>query len=385
MSRNGLPTARTSPPEPIPIVQPEGPLATGERFRPFALAALTVVLLVLCALLATPFLSAITWGVALAVIAWPLHTWVLRRVIENRTGAAALTSALVTALILVPGVFVVGELAREATSAAEQMRGQEAQSMIRERMGRTAGLAQVVAWADRVDMDIDAEVRKFIKSHVGDGAWMAQGSILAGLQAILALFVLFYMLRDRSLLLGSVRRLLPVTRPEAERMFASAANSVNANLYANLMTSLIDAVTGGMLFWVLGLPSPMMWGVVMFVLSLLPVAGIFIVWVPAAAFLALTNEWGGAVAMVAWGVGSSILVDTLLYTRLAGTRMRLHPVPTLLAYVGGLAVFGATGMVLGPAILAVTVAVLEVWHYRATGEVLSAEPTSGGREVVGDA
>ena len=380
MSRNGRATPRTSPPGPTPpTVRPEGPLATGERFRPFALAALTVVLLVLCVLLATPFLPAITWGVALAVIAWPLHSWVLRRVIENRTWAATLTSALVTAVILVPGVFVVGELAREATSAADHMRGQEAEGTIRERMGRTPGLAQVVGWADRVNMDIDAEVRKFVQSHVGDGAWLAQGSIRAALQAVLALFVLFYMLRDRALLLGSVRRLLPVTRAEAERVFASAANSVNANLYANLLTSLIDAVTGGLLFWALGLPSPVMWGVVMFVLSLLPVAGIFLVWVPAAAYLALIDQWGGAAALVAWGLGSSVLVDTLLYTRLAGTRMRLHPVPTLLSYIGGLAVFGATGMVLGPAILAVTAAVLEVWHYRATGEELPpAEPTTGG-------
>jgi predicted PurR-regulated permease PerM len=90
--------------------------------------------------------------------------------------------------------------------------------------------------------------------------------------------------------------------------------------------------------------------------------------VPAAVYLGLVGNWGGAAALVVWGVGTSILIDTILYTRLAGDRMRLHPVPALLAFVGGIMVFGASGLVLGPGILAVTVAVLEVWHYRAAGE-----------------
>src|SRR5215212_7218067 len=118
MIPNGRPTARTSPPGSTPpTVRPDGLLATDERrFRPFALAGLTVVLIALCVLLAIPFLPALAWGVALAVIAWPLHSWVLRRLIENRTWAAAITSAAVIAVILVPGVFAVRELAREAAS-----------------------------------------------------------------------------------------------------------------------------------------------------------------------------------------------------------------------------------------------------------------------------
>src|SRR5262245_66579175 len=94
-----------------PIVREEGPLATGERLRPFALAALTVGLLALCALLTYPFLPAVTWGVALAIIAWPLHAWVLHRVTEHRTTAAVLTVVVVVLLIGVPVVFGARQLA----------------------------------------------------------------------------------------------------------------------------------------------------------------------------------------------------------------------------------------------------------------------------------
>src|SRR5207249_2978025 len=109
-------------------------LATGERFRPFALAALTVVLIGLCVVLAVPLLPAITWGVALAVIAWPLHAWVLRRVIQHRTWAAAVTTALVLAIIVIPGVFVARQMAREAASAADRMRAESAASTLRDRL-----------------------------------------------------------------------------------------------------------------------------------------------------------------------------------------------------------------------------------------------------------
>jgi predicted PurR-regulated permease PerM len=370
MDRNGKASAPAS--ETPPIIREEGPLATGERLRPFALAALTVVLLALCALLTYPFLPAVTWGVALAVIAWPLHAWVLRHVTENRTTAAVLSVLVVGLVIVVPGIFVAQQLAREAVSTADQMREEQAKSTVRERMASTPGLSGVVAWADRTGIDLDAEVNKAARAYFGDATALAQGSVWALFQAALAVFILFHLLRDRKQLLAGMRRLLPMRRAEADRVFDGAAGSVYANLYATLVTSAINGVALGLLFWMLGLPSPVTWGVVTFVLSLLPVVGIFLVWLPAAVYLALVSNWGGALVLVTWGIGSSILVDTLLYTRLAGDRMRLHPVPTLLAYFGGIVVFGASGMVLGPAILAVTVALLEVWHYRAAGEEVPA-------------
>src|SRR5436190_19326712 len=145
MNRNGQPAAPASAP---PIVRQEGPLATGERFRPFALAALTIALIALCVLLTLPFLPAVTWGVALAVIAWPLHAWVART-IENRTWAAVLTSLVVILVVVVPGVFVARQIAREAASAADQMREEQAKSTVHDRLAGTPGMGEVVTWADR--------------------------------------------------------------------------------------------------------------------------------------------------------------------------------------------------------------------------------------------
>jgi len=374
MTHNGQPKSSLAT-EPTPaIVQHEGPLATGERFRPFALAALTVALIALCVLLAVPFLSAITWGIAFAVIAWPLHAWVLRRLIGSRTWSAAMTTLVVIVAVAVPGVFVVRQVGLEAVSATDQVREDQAKNTLRERLARTPGLDGVVAWADRTGVDLDAEVRKAVQSYFGEPAALAQGSVVATLQAVIAVFILFYMLRDRTELLAGVRRLLPMRRTEVDRVFTDAAGSVYANLYATLVTSVIDGIALGVMFWLVGLPSPVTWGVVTFVLSFLPILGTYIVWMPAAIYLGITGHWGGAVALITYGVVSWFIVDNIIYVRVAGDRMHLHQVPALLSFLGGLAVFGASGMILGPAILAVTAAVLEVWHYRANGEEL---PKSG--------
>jgi predicted PurR-regulated permease PerM len=372
MERNGQPATPAAQTQ--KIVREEGPLATGERFRPFALAALTVALIALCILLAVPFLPAITWGIALAVIAWPMHAWVRSRVIENENWAAGLTSFVVVLAIAVPGVFVTRQIAREAASAADQIRNEQAQGTVRDRLAQMPAMHGVVAWLDRTGVDLDAEARKAVQSYFGDGSAMAQGSVMAVIQAVIAVFILFYMLRDRKELLAGVRRLMPMRKAEAERVFGDAAGSVYANLYATLVTSVIDGVALGTMFWLVGLPSPVTWGVVTFVLSFLPILGTYIVWMPAAIYLALSGHWGGAVALVTYGVASWFIVDNVIYVRVAGDRMHLHQVPALLSFLGGLAVFGASGMILGPAILAVTAAVLEVWHYRVNGEEL---PKSG--------
>jgi predicted PurR-regulated permease PerM len=348
----------------IPSPTVEGPLATGRHLRPVALAGLTVLLIALCLYLGWPFFPAITWALALAVIAWPLHERIARHVRWPGV-AAGLTSVLVFLLVLGPLVFVTYELAREAASAADRMKEQQAKGTLKDTMEKTPGLTGAAAWADRAGVDVDAEARKAVASYTQDATGLVEGSVAAIVQTVVALFILFHLFRDRGPLLAAVRRLLPLTGDEADHVFTRVADSVYANLYATLVTSLIDAVGGGLMFWLLGLPSPILWGVVMFVLSILPIVGTFIVWMPAAVYLAMSGDWPKGLALAGWGVAGWLVVDNYVYVWVAGKRMQLHQVPALIAFLGGLALFGTSGMILGPAVLAVTVALLEVWHRRA--------------------
>lgn len=175
------------------------------------------------------------------------------------------------------------------------------------------------------------------------------------------------MFLDRAQFLHGLRDLLPLTRPESDRVLACAADSVHAGLYANVVTSLIDSIGSGLIFWGLGLPAPVLWGAVMFVLAFLPIAGAGLVWGPAAVYLAVGGRYGAAAIVVGWGLLTFIVIDSILYFRLVGNRMRTHPVVAIIAFLGGIAVFGMSGMVLGPAIVAVTMAFRDVWQSRMCG------------------
>lgn len=141
-----------------------------------------------------------------------------------------------------------------------------------------------------------------------------------------------------------------------------------------MITSLIDTAGFGLLFWLFDLPAPTLWTVVMFVLSLLPIVGAGLVWVPAVIYLAIGGQWLGAAAVLAWGLFTFLAINNALYARLAGTRMRMHPVPTLVGFLGGLMLFGVSGVILGPAAMAVTAALLKVWQGRLACEATPAPP-----------
>ncbi|MGH8569361.1 MAG: AI-2E family transporter [Gammaproteobacteria bacterium] len=117
-----------------------------------------------------------------------------------------------------------------------------------------------------------------------------------------------------------------------------------------------------------GCPSRFLCGAAMAVVSTVPVLGTFVIWLPAAGFLALGGDWGKALVLVIWGSVVVPLIDNLLYPVLVGSRLRLHTLPVFFAIVdGGLIVFGGSGLILGPVVLAVTVALIEVWRQRMRG------------------
>lgn len=132
------------------------------------------------------------------------------------------------------------------------------------------------------------------------------------------------------------------------------ADTIHATVFGTVTVAAVQGLLGGLIFWWLGLPAPILWGAVMALLAIVPVLGAFVVWLPVAIFLAASGHWGQAVILTLWGTVVAGLIDNLLYPILVGKRLRLHTVPVFLAIVGGLAVFGAAGVILGPVILALT-------------------------------
>lgn len=391
---------------------PPDPLHQRHWPRTVALAALTVVAVVACAWLISPFLAGLTWGIALAVVALPAQRWLERR-LQPGNLTAGITTTLVVMLIGVPVGLVGWQLTAEATRAADEVKAKTSEQA--ERAGELAAAkatseakpdAEVTEeaeaakdevrrygwreYAEKVPYvgsslsqidpaQVEARARDWLDKLLGSSFGVVKGAADAVLQSLVAVFVLFFALRDRASLLKQARGFLPVSAATADRIFARAADAIHSTVYGTFVTAVVQGVSGGLLFWWLGLPAPVLWGVVMTILGILPFVGAFLVWLPAALFLAGNGQWWQAAVLVGWGVLMAGPVCNYLYAYCAGERLKMHPVPTLLAFIGGLAVFGVSGMILGPCVLAVTVALIDVWRNRTadgTPVAVQAVPTS---------
>lgn len=333
-----------------------------ERGLAFVLMAATALALYLCYRLAFPFLPALAWALALAIMTHPVHRWIARWV-RSPNLAAGCTVVLVAVLLITPSFFLLQRLSTEISRGVERLQGEAATGEWSAIIKHNPRLTPILRWLE-THIDIHDETQRAAKTLTSYLPSFVTGSVWAVIELLLVLFFLFYFFRDRHLALQALRSLMPLSNAETTEVFTRVTDTIYATIYGTLAVAFIQGSLGGLMFWWLNLPAPLVWGVVMALLAVVPVLGPFVVWVPAAIFLALEGSWGKALLLTGWGAIVIGLIDNLLYPILVGKRLRLHTVPVFIAIIGGLALFGASGVILGPVILAVTAALVSVWRQR---------------------
>jgi len=331
-----------------------------------AALALTVLALVLCFLIARPFVSSLAWATALAVVAWPLHRRLARRV-PWPAAAAALSVAAIALLLVVPSGMLIPGVVDEALSGYRLVRSQIESSAWDAALNRHEWVGPVWEWLrQRIDMSVVLQQVGAFLTQLGS---LAVTSSFVGLvEFTLTFFFLFFFLRDRDAVLAGVRAMLPMSPSEADGVLRAAGDTIFATVCGKVVVGIVQGLLGGLMFWWLDLPAAWFWAIVMGLLSIIPLLGPPLVWLPAALFLLLDGQWGQAIIMVLWGAAVVGLADNVLYPVVVGRYLRLHTIPLLVALIGGVVVFGAVGFFLGPVVLAVTLALLEMWRKRAAAQ-----------------
>jgi predicted PurR-regulated permease PerM len=377
-----MPLAKSQPEIPSGAASARDGWWTRDHVLVLVLVAVTAIFLFLCYRIAEPFLSPLAWAVALAVVAHPLHAWIGAK-LKKPDLAAGVAVALVALVVLAPFALVMQQIGREAGKVIEAAQSGGMLQQWQAAAQSHPQLAPALRWAQS-----QIQPGQQLAQGVGSLRSLLAGSLWAAVELLLTLFFLFFLFRDRREALDALRSLVPLSEGEADRVFGRVADTIHATVYGTLTVAAVQGALGGLMFWWLGLPAPLLWGVVMGILAVVPVLGAFVVWVPAAIYLAVTGMWGKAVILVAWGAVVVGLVDNLLYPVLVGNRLRLHTVPVFVAIIGGLSLFGASGLILGPVILAVTHALIEIWRRRtrdgkpAEAAVGKAEPTAPPKETL---
>jgi predicted PurR-regulated permease PerM len=188
------------------------------------------------------------------------------------------------------------------------------------------------------------------------------GAIAILVQMIFVVFTMYYLFRDADRIFAAIRDALPLEKKQAEAILARTRDVVGASVYGVFSIAIVQGALGGLAFWVLGLPSAIVWGVAMIFLSMIPMLGAFIVWVPAAIYLFATGHYVKGVVLVLWGTLVIGMIDNFLRPKLVGGRTKLHELLIFFAVLGGLQVFGVLGIVLGPVVLAITLALVDVFR-----------------------
>jgi predicted PurR-regulated permease PerM len=345
----------------------------GRQVRWFGLLAATAVALYLCWAMLQPFVEVILWAVVLVIVFFPVHRRMLARV-GSPGWSALLSCLLVIFVILVPLTLLTFAVVNELTDFAQML--QPKQDGTGGAAGAAAGLLDpnspylgpVVRWVGQYYDVSKLASQEFIAGRLKgvSGAIASRtlgfvgGAVGFVVEVFFVIFTMYYLFRDGERLRAAAYDMVPLSDDKAREIFDRTGEVISASVYGVLVIAVVQGVLGGLAFWVLGLPSPLLWGVVMIFLSMIPMLGSFIVWVPAAIYLGLTGEWGKALILTLWGALVIGSVDNFLRPKLVGERTRLHELLIFFSVLGGLQVFGVLGIVLGPVIVAITIALLDV-------------------------
>ena len=344
---------------------------------PFIACTLLAFLAYLVYQLARPFLAAIGVGVVLTVITFPLYER-LRRKLGGRDGvAAALMVLLVLLLLVIPAVGLIGALGQQATDVYRWLEKEAGQGnpVQRTMTGLDAYrghpvLGRVIEWVrpqlEAFAADATNTVPAAMKKVIGAVTGMLT-SILANvltfiLNLILSLVAMGIFYARGESLLGEVAALVPLPRERSRELISRLGMVTKAVVKGIGLTCLAQGALGGVGFWVAGLPSPLLFGVVMAFSGLIPVVGTAIVWIPGVLYLVFTGQTAWGVGLLLWCALVVSNADNVLRPLLIGGKAGM-PLPLLIVGIlGGLFAYGLMGLIIGPLILTVLLFVLEEYH-----------------------
>ncbi len=337
---------------------------TNRRAGLFFLLAVTAVALYFCYALVAPFLKPLLFSIVLAVLSYPLHSRIQRRV-RNRNLSALLSTCLVVLFIVLATVLLVRALATGLRDVYQALSssgdGSERLSLyvihLFERAVELASNYLPISTSDLRSATVN-QAEKAVSTLLGLTAGVVGSFTALIANALIAFFVLFFLLRDGNAMLRRAAVLLPLRRDQTRRLFALVKDILNATVYGTLAMAALQGALTGLALWFLGVTSAGLWAIVTALCALLPFIGTGIVLLPAISMLMVSGHWIKGLILLAWGLAIVHPVDNLLRPHLIGSRTKLSTLFVFFALLGGLQAFGGLGVFIGPIALAITLALL---------------------------
>ncbi len=315
-----------------------------------------------------PFSGAILWAVIAAVLFEPLNRRLLRAMPDRRNGAALLTLVVIVAVVVVPALLLGAALLREATAVYSRLHAGEID------VGRMFVAAQthLPGWATGWLADVGLSDADGVRTKISQGLATSFQSVAAQILNIgqgtfgfflalgVMLYLTFFFVRDGHGIAARIERGLPLTDQQRALLVEKFVVVVRATIKGSLIVAILQGATGGIVFWALGFPAALLWGVAMGFFSLFPAIGTGLIWVPVTIYLLATGAiWQGVVLGIC-GFFIISSVDNVVRPILVGRDARMPDYIVLVATLGGFELMGFNGFVVGPVIAALFMAVWEI-------------------------
>jgi len=330
-----------------------------------------------------PFYGSILWSAIIAVLFLKPHRWLVRQLGGRRNLAALLTLMMALVMVVLPVAIVSGLLSHELALLYQQILSGETKPVAflqnafaqlplwASNALRTIGLGDFVTVQRKLTLALSQG-----SQFIGDTVFsFGQNTFSFAVSASITLYLAFFMIRDGEHLARMLLRGVPLASVHKQALQAKFTITIRAIVQGNLVVACVQGVLGGLAFWSLNVSGALLWAVLMMFLSLLPAVGSALVWLPVAVYFFVTGAIWQGVALTAFGMLVIGLVDNLLRPILVGRNSGLPDYLVLVSTVGGIAVFGINGLVLGPVTAAIFVA---AWHIRFHPSPVAPQPTGQG-------
>lgn len=317
------------------------------------------------------FAEPIIWGLALAILFYPLHRLVLRLVRGRKNLAASISTAISLCIIIIPAILLVFRLIGEVQVFWDRIET-SLRPDVYEEMSRTlqdSPLRHMAQWAFRTE-DLSPAV---LQQRIEQGALELQAFLLrllrnatkgmpsVVLHLVITIVVYFFFLKNGPEWVAQVKKGVPLVPEHTERLFSIAARTINAVFRGVLLTAIIQAILGGVGYTVAGAGTPLLLASMTFIAALIPFVGPIAIWLPTAIVIFMEGRVIAAIGLALWGALVVSLVDNVLRPYFIGREVRLSLLWVFLAMIGGLKLFGFLGIVIGPITLALAMACFRIY------------------------
>lgn len=331
-----------------------------------------IFLIYLFYLILKPFIFSLFWAGILALALYPIHER-LTKALRNKPGtSSAIMTVLAIFVIVIPLGMIVTSLAVETVNVFQEIKGKVEGMDLGYTVERLKGLLpeSVLEEVERRYDILKGNPGQILSNRAGTigGYVFDQVQTIAGnltsflINLGVMIFALFFFFKDGRKFYEEMKFLIPMTDEQKDRIFSRFNDTLNATVLGIIATAMVQGFLLGLIFWTLGIPFPVLAGVLAFIFSLLPVGGSGIVWLPVGIYLIFTGSVFRGAALMALGallVGS---IDNILRPIIIGQRTRLNELFLLLSILGAIQVFGFSGLILGPVLLAIFMSFVEIYR-----------------------